>query len=82
MSIQIGLREMNQQFTEYMQMVEQGEEILVTRRGVPIAKVIPYAMKKSLSSEQVAAKKRCMARMRRGFKSKEKTFKRDDLYDR
>lgn len=41
--IEVGLREMNQQFAEYIHRVEGGTEIVVTRRGKPIALVTPIA---------------------------------------
>lgn len=41
--IEVGLREMNQQFAEYIHRVEEGTEIVVTRRGKPIALVTPIA---------------------------------------
>jgi len=42
MRIEVGLREMNQQFAEFIHRVEDdGTEIIVTRRGKPIALVTP-----------------------------------------
>ena len=43
MRIEVGLREMNQQFADYIHRVEEGTEIVVTRRGKPIALVTPIA---------------------------------------
>ncbi len=82
MGIQVGLREMNQQFTDYVQMVEQGEEIVITRRGTPIARLIPIGKASSLTANQKAALARTRARMKKGFDYKEGKLNREDLYDR
>ena len=44
MRIEVGLREMNQQFADYIRKVEQGTEIVVTRRGKAIALVTPMGI--------------------------------------
>lgn len=82
MSLQVGLREANQHLPDYIKLVEKGEEILITRHGKPVAKLIGVHQKKSLSQTQKVALKRTIARMRAGFKYDEKTFNREDLYDR
>ena len=38
--IKVGLREANMHFSKYVKMVRQGQEIVVTERGAPIAGVI------------------------------------------
>lgn len=82
MGLHVGLREMNQQFTEYVQKVEQGEEIVITRRGKPIARLVPIDSSETLTSNQKAALARTKARMKKGFDYEEGKFKREDLYDR
>lgn len=82
MGIFVGLREMNQQFTEYVQMVEGGEEIVITRRGKPIARLVRFESASSLTLNQQAALERSKARMNKGFEYEEGTFDREDLYDR
>lgn len=82
MSLQVGLREANQHLTDYVKLAEKGEEVLITRHGKPVAKLIGVQKKKTLSQDQKAALKRTVARMQTGFKYEEKTFKREDLYDR
>lgn len=47
MRIEVGLREMNQQFADYIRKVEQGTEIVITRRGKAIALVTPMGQKES-----------------------------------
>lgn len=38
----IGIREAIPQLTKLLKAVERGEEIVITRRGVPIATILPY----------------------------------------
>lgn len=52
----IGVREIRQDASMILARVEDGEEFIVTNRGVPVAKLLPY--KKSadeLISEMIAA---------------------------
>lgn len=39
--IKVGLREANMHFSKYVKMVRQGQEIMVTERGAPIAMIKP-----------------------------------------
>jgi prevent-host-death family protein len=39
--MQIGLREANQQFSKLMQRVRAGEELVLTERGKPFARIVP-----------------------------------------
>ena len=41
--IKVGLREANRHFSKYVKLVRQGQEIVVTERGVPIAVIKPLA---------------------------------------
>jgi len=36
---EVGVRELHDRLSEYLEKVEQGEEVLVTRRGKPIARL-------------------------------------------
>ena len=40
MKQQVSLREANQHFSRYIEAVERGEEIIITRRGRPVAKIV------------------------------------------
>jgi len=82
MSLQVGLRDANKHLTDYIKLVEKGQEILITRHGKPVAKLIGAQKKKTLSQDQKAALKRTIARMRSGFKCDDEPFNREDLYDR
>ena len=40
MQQQVSLREANQHFSRYIEAVERGEEVIITRRGRPVAKIV------------------------------------------
>lgn len=44
--IKTGIREMRRHLSEYIKKVEQGDEIIITKRDEPIAKLTPIAKKK------------------------------------
>ncbi len=66
MQHQISLREANQHLSRYIKTVEQGQELVITRRGKPIARLIPVVVKRQLSPVQLAALERTRERMRTG----------------
>ncbi len=66
MQHQISLREANQHFSRYIRAVEHGEELVITRRGKPVARLVPAAVEPQMSPEQLAALERTRQRMRRG----------------
>lgn len=66
MQHQISLREANQHLSRYIKTVEQGEELVITRRGKPVARLVPVATKPELSPDQLEALARTRERMRRG----------------
>lgn len=43
--IKTGIKEARQHFTEYLAKVEKGEEIIITKRNEPIAKISSLKMK-------------------------------------
>jgi prevent-host-death family protein len=78
----ISLREANQHLAQYVQVVEQGEEIIITRRGKPIAKMIPITDKPLLTPQQEVTRKIIMDLMKKGISLKGETFQRDHLHER
>lgn len=64
MKQQISLREANQHLSRYIEAVERGEEIIITRRGKPVARLAPVASKAGISPERLAAWKRLKAMAR------------------
>jgi prevent-host-death family protein len=80
---QVPLREVNQNFAQYIKDVEKGDEIIITRRGIPVARITAISSQKKLSAEQLQARTRILKMMHQGLSLKgEAIFKRDDLHDR
>ncbi|GBC76182.1 hypothetical protein HRbin07_00379 [bacterium HR07] len=44
----VGIREAIPQFTRLLKEVERGEEIIITRRGVPVALIVPFERAESV----------------------------------
>ena len=63
--------------------VEAGAEILVTRRGQPVARIVPAqpSRERQLTPEQEAAHARSMAAPAKGWDLGGGKFNRDELYD-
>jgi prevent-host-death family protein len=77
----ITLREANQAFSRCIREVESGEEITITRRGEPVARIVPVRRERVLTPEQQAARTRALARMKKGWHLGGEGFSRDELYD-
>ena len=55
MKQQVSLREANQHFARYIEAVERGEEIIITRRGRPIAKIVKVSRLRKPTAAQLRA---------------------------
>lgn len=62
---EVSLREANQNFSACIAEVEAGESLILTRRGEPVAEIVPYTGKK-LDPRKEAARKRLLALMDAG----------------
>ncbi len=82
MEIRIGLREANQQLAKYIKAAEEGHEVVITRRGQPVARLLRAQRKRGLSSERQAIHDRMVALMRKGMRLGGYRFRRDDAYER
>lgn len=79
----IPLREVNQNFSNYMRVVEKGDEIIITRYGRPVARIVKIPSdKKSLTPEQEEARARLLTMMKTGLALGIGKIKRDELHDR
>ena len=78
----ISIREANQHLSRYLERVEQGAEIIVTRRGKAIARVLPIEAKPQLSDAQHAARERLRERMSRGYALGGTRVDREALHER
>ncbi|MBM3341915.1 MAG: type II toxin-antitoxin system Phd/YefM family antitoxin [Betaproteobacteria bacterium] len=79
----VSLRDANQHLSRYVEAVEQqGEEIIITRRGKPVAKIVRIADSPRLTAAQKAVRERLLARMRKGYRLGGKVPARDQLHER
>jgi prevent-host-death family protein len=78
MKQQISLREANQHLSRYVEAVQQGSEVVITKRGRPVARLVAYTGRRTLSPEQKAAWRRLKASARPlGIKK----WRREELYE-
>jgi prevent-host-death family protein len=84
MSKTMTLRDANQCFSRCIREVEAGEEITITRRGEPVARIVPIRKRKRvLTPEQEAALARTVIRMKQGWDlGIEFPLDRDALHER
>lgn len=78
----VSLMTANQNFSRLIKEVEQGEGFLITRRGRPIAKLVPHTTDRTADPEWAAAYRRMMARLDEGASLGGLRVRREELYDR
>ena len=78
----VSLKTANQQFAKLIKEVERGEVFLITRRGRPVARLVPHTADKTTDSGWVAAYRRMMERLDKGASLGGLKVKREDVYDR
>lgn len=77
----VSAREANQQFSRLLGEVAAGEEVVITRRGRPVATLTPYRAR-PMTPEREAAIERMVARMRKGANLGGIRVNREEIYDR
>lgn len=77
----VTARDANQRFSKLLAEVAGGREIVITRHGKPVARLVPVSAQQE-SAERAAAIKRLRARMKRGLSLGGGKFNRDELCDR
>ncbi len=82
MAKQISLRDANQGFARCVREVEAGQEYVITRNGKPVARLVPIAGHRVLTSQQQAARARALARMRKGWPIGAGKLNRASLHER
>jgi prevent-host-death family protein len=78
----VSIRDANQHLSRYLERVEEGAEIIITRRGKPIARLLPIESGPSLSDAQQAARERLRERMSRGYALGGTRVDRETLHER
>jgi prevent-host-death family protein len=77
-----SLREVNHHLAQYIHSVEKGNEVIITRRGKPIAMMIPLKKVVQLTRQQRKACKSLFCIMEKGLSLKGEVFSRDSLHER
>jgi prevent-host-death family protein len=78
----VSLREVNHHLAQHIHSVEKGNEIVITRRGKPIAMIIPLKKVTQLTREQQKSRKNLFSIMEKGLSLRGETFSRDSLHER
>ena len=78
MKQQISLREANQHLSRYIEAAEKGDEIIITRRGKPVARLVRVVGQQSLTPEKDAA---LQALFSMGVKTDGRMYTREEIYD-
>jgi prevent-host-death family protein len=87
----VTAREAHWGFSDLLAKVEQGEEVLITKRGRPVAVIAPYREPVTMSQretdpattpEREAAIQRALELMRKGLPFSGRHFTRDDMHER
>lgn len=76
----VTAREANQAFSRILKEAENGEPVVITRRGQPVAVIAPY--RGADSRERERAIDHIVALMRRGLPIGGKRFTRDEMHER
>ena len=63
---QIGAFEAKTHFSQIIQKVENGSDFIVTKRGKPVAKIIPYEQEKKMTHQEAIEALREMRKHYRG----------------
>lgn len=78
----ITLREANQRLSQYIKKLDSGDEMIITSRGKPVARLLPIGDDTKLTAEQKIALKRLKKRMNKGYLLGGEKIDRDSLHDR
>jgi prevent-host-death family protein len=82
MQRQVPIREVNQHLSRYIEIAKKGEEIIITRRGKPVARLSAVKIEREFSEEQQQAIARSLSRMKKGYDLGGHAFDRDELHER
>jgi prevent-host-death family protein len=79
----ISAREANHGFSDLLARVERGEEVLITKRGAPVAVISPYRPP-AMTAERKAAIDHALKLMAKGLPWGEglRRFTRDEMHER
>jgi prevent-host-death family protein len=79
----IGLREADRHLAKHIRAVEEGHEVVITRRGQPVVRLTPLGAGKIRNAEWLAAYRRMLQLMADAPRTGgELHWTRDEIYDR
>jgi prevent-host-death family protein len=78
----INLREANQNLSKYIKLLKNNDEIVITKHGKAVAKLIPVTEEKILNLAQQDALQRLLNRIKEGYHLGGEGVSRDKLYER
>jgi prevent-host-death family protein len=79
----IGLREATQQLAKHVRAAEEGHEVIITRRGRPVARLTAdLARDRTREPAWQAAYRRMIERLERGLPLGALRWTRDEIHDR
>jgi prevent-host-death family protein len=78
----VSARDANHGFSDLLSQVERGEEVLITKRGQPVAVLSPY--RPAMTAERRAAIEHAIKVMAKGLPWGDalRNFTRDDMHER
>ena len=80
----ISAREANQHFSKILDAASRGEEVTITRRGKPVAKLVPIEVAEdpTEAARKAASREAALQRLERGYVgTRFDSWTRDELYD-
>lgn len=78
----INIREVSRNLFRYVDAVQEGAEFVITRRGVPVAKLVGIQKSRELTEAQLQALKRTRDRMRKGYSLGGHVPRRNGMHER
>jgi prevent-host-death family protein len=78
----INLREVNQNLSKFISSLHEGDEIVITKRGKAVAKLVSITEKKELTTTQLEALQRVSNLKQKGYHLGGDGVNRDELYER
>ena len=63
---QIGAFEAKTHFSQIIEQVSHGEDFIITRRGKPVAKIIPFKQEQEMTFQEAIAQLKEMRKLYRG----------------
>lgn len=77
----INLRDANQNLSRHVSELKPDDEIVITKHGKPVARLLPVVEESALSEEKQAALQRLRQRSRKGYALGGEKLDRASLYE-